>query len=121
MIKVFKKYSKIKVVYLFGSLAKGRAGQLSDIDLAILLDEPFENSIKLQLLSDLVSDGYENADVLILNDASLTLRFEATHFNQLVYCRPDFDGGDYFSKTLREYFDFLPSFTTLIILAFTIN
>ncbi|MBI4895232.1 MAG: nucleotidyltransferase domain-containing protein [Candidatus Aenigmarchaeota archaeon] len=39
MQKIFARDSSIKLAYLFGSYAKGTAGKMSDLDIAVLLDE----------------------------------------------------------------------------------
>jgi hypothetical protein len=45
---------------------------------------------------------------VLLDDADLTLRFEALSPNCCIYTKEGFDIGSYFSRTIREYFDFEP-------------
>ena len=37
---IFSKYQEVKLVYLYGSYAKSSQGPLSDIDIAIMTDDP---------------------------------------------------------------------------------
>ncbi|MCC6030953.1 MAG: DUF86 domain-containing protein [Desulfurococcales archaeon] len=38
--EIFSKYQEVKLVYLYGSYAKGSQGPLSDIDIAVMTDDP---------------------------------------------------------------------------------
>lgn len=105
---IFKRYPEIGAVYLFGSRAEGHASVGSDIDLAIVPTRPGLRQRKLDLLEALTRAGMENVDLVIVDDSDTVLRYEAIRPNQLVYARPDFDHGSYYSRALREYFDFLP-------------
>jgi uncharacterized protein len=105
--KIFSNYKQIKAVYLFGSHASGLNNIQSDIDLGIVSAQ-FTADDKIELLTKMVQHGYCNVDIVSLDNADLITRFEAVHLNQLIYKTYDFDHGFYFSKTLRQYFDFYP-------------
>lgn len=68
---------KVKFAYLFGSQAKGTAGPLSDIDIAVYIDpemEAFRYRLALmETLSTLAKT--ERIDVVVLNSASPVLKF----------------------------------------------
>lgn len=69
----------VRFAYLFGSLARGTAGPLSDIDIAVYLD-PSVNAFDQRLrLIDLLSTAArtERIDVVVLNSASPLLKFTA--------------------------------------------
>jgi predicted nucleotidyltransferase len=106
--QVLASYPAVEAAYLFGSHARGQANAHSDIDLALVGPATQLHAIKLDLLADLVAAGLDRVDLVLLNGADLTLRFEAVSPNCLVYAKEDFDGGSYFSRTVREYFDFEP-------------
>jgi len=81
-----QKQAHVKLAYLFGSVALQKAGKLSDIDLAIFLDESLEKKekfkIKLKLISDLEDILKNNRiDLVIMNDASISLNFEIIKAN----------------------------------------
>ncbi len=105
---IFKKYSGIQAVYLFGSAAAGKTHAESDLDLAIVPDDSSLRSERLELLTELARRGFSNVDLVFLDTNDVVLKFEAVHRNHLLYCKSDFDASNFFSLTLRQYFDFLP-------------
>ncbi len=105
---VFRRYPEVLAVYLFGSCADGTANAESDLDLGILPRTPAFHEHLLDVLADLTKAGFERVDVVFLDQADPTLRYEIVHRNMLVYAAPDFDHGAYFSRTLRTYWDWAP-------------
>jgi len=105
---LWRHYPAVEAVYLFGSAASGRAGTDSDIDLGVVGPLRFLRPLKLDLLAGLVNEGVERADLVLLEESDPILRFEAVRPNRLIYARPDFDHGSYYSRTVREYFDLEP-------------
>jgi predicted nucleotidyltransferase len=69
--KLFKKYSQIKVVYLFGSHARGDADSASDYDFALYVDPAHKNKafeILLKLSSAIGAVLHtDNYDVVVIN------------------------------------------------------
>lgn len=105
---IFARYPEIRAVYLFGSVAEGRANPQSDLDLGIVPRSPKIRAQFLQILGDLLEAGYPNVDLILLDTDDITLKFEVVRRNHPIYLAPDFSHGDYFSKILRQYWDFLP-------------
>ncbi len=105
---IFQKYPDIQAVYLFGSVASGKANPQSDIDLAIHPRNSSLRAKKLDILADLTQHGFNNVDIVFLDTRDVVIRFEAVRQNRLIYCAQDFDAGSFFSLIIREYFDFLP-------------
>ncbi|MDZ7750220.1 MAG: nucleotidyltransferase domain-containing protein [Gammaproteobacteria bacterium] len=105
---VFRTYPEITAVYLFGSHAEGRARPDSDLDLALVGPREVLEARKLDILADLTRAGFDRIDLVLLEGADPALAFEAVRPNRLLYARPDFDHGSFYSLTLREYFDFEP-------------
>jgi hypothetical protein len=103
---IFQKYPSILAVYLFGSYAVGRENKFSDLDLGVLFENAQDKRIKLELLAELSAKDFCNVDLVVLNHASLLVRFEAVKYNHIIYKRADFVSSYYFSKTIREFFDF---------------
>lgn len=96
----------VKVAYLFGSCARGDAGPLSDIDIALLLDgrvSPFD--FRLRLAALLAQElGSENFDLVTLNDAPLLLKYEVVRGGRVI--REDKSKRVAFeTKVLSEYLD----------------
>ncbi|TSC93890.1 MAG: putative nucleotidyltransferase [Parcubacteria group bacterium Licking1014_1] len=72
IIPIFETYPEIKLVYLFGSRAKGKIGPLSDYDFAVYLDEKDHIKrfdIRLDLMGKISSKLKTDAvDLCVLND-----------------------------------------------------
>ncbi len=105
---VFRKYNGIKAVYLFGSAASGNLRSDSDLDIGIVPADDSIHDKKLELLSDLAYVGFCNVDIVFLDVQDIVLRFEIVKRNKVIYRTDDFDSGEMFSLTLRQYTDFLP-------------
>ena len=88
--EIFEKYPEIKLVYLFGSQADGKAGPMSDYDFAIYFDEKIPKqrrfNIVLKLNSELTFLFKTNqVDIVVLNDdIGSLLKYQAVK-GKLVY------------------------------------
>jgi len=107
--RVFSKYPGIQAVYLFGSHAEGRARRDSDIDLAIVPQDRSVRQCRLDLLTDLAANGFDNIDLTFLDTDDVVLKHQAVRLNQVIYQTPDFDRGETYSRIIREYLDFQPT------------
>lgn len=117
-----KKYSELKgyfstqkevlCVYLFGSQAKGKQNNYSDVDIAVLfepnLTQEERTEKRLSLMDNLSSILNKDVDVVALNDANSFLRFQVIKEGQRIYERSDRDEHNFEANTIVEYFDFLP-------------
>lgn len=70
----------VSVAYIFGSLAQGRGGPLSDIDIAVFMDKKLskkERSKKEIFLINEISSilNTDNFDLVVMNDAPLLLNY----------------------------------------------
>ncbi len=101
-------FPEVEAAFLFGSVAEGRARADSDIDLALVPGKSGLKPRKLEILAAMAEAGLDNIDMVILDTQDPVLRYEAIRQNCLVYARDDFDRGDYYSRGMREYFDFEP-------------
>ncbi len=106
----FDKYPEVKVAYVFGSQAKGTASKLSDVDIAVLLDEKVDPSERLELQLRLISDlmrllGRDDVDVAVLNDASLALAHQVLKYGQLIHCADERARFKFTYETYRDYLD----------------
>ncbi|MCA9873312.1 MAG: nucleotidyltransferase domain-containing protein [Anaerolineales bacterium] len=108
LAEIFRGYEGVTAVYLFGSVADGKTHLDSDLDLAIVPRSAALRQQKLNILTDLVRAGFDNVDLVLLDTNDITLKFEAVRRNRLIYAVPEFDHGSYFSKVIRQYFDFEP-------------
>lgn len=105
---VFRKYPQIQAVYLFGSIARGKAHEESDLDLAVLPCGKSTPQLKLDLLTDLARHGFCHVDLVFLDVNNIVLKYEAVRHNQVTYQVEGFDRGEVYSRIIRQYLDFLP-------------
>lgn len=90
-IKLFEKYPEVKLVYLFGSQADGKAGPISDHDFAVYFDEKTpslkRSDIKIKLITDLMGEiKTNNIDVVSLNDnLEPLLKYHIIRYGKLIF------------------------------------
>ncbi len=112
---MMQKRDLIKAVYLFGSFAKGKEGEKSDIDLAFVFNERFykEDSFRAlqeaELLGAEISKRIHRAiDVVILNGSSLSFAYYTVRGGICVYESSTVDRILYEVTLDNKYQDFMP-------------
>jgi predicted nucleotidyltransferase len=105
--------TEILFAYLFGSQSRSTAGRLSDVDIAAYLDKsqipdsgPF--GYVSELTVELQEALHKKIDLIILNDASIVMRFHIIKDGQLILLRSENERIRFHEKALREYLDFKP-------------
>lgn len=98
----------ILFAYLFGSLVDGKAGPLSDVDIAVYLAEKVSFAEKKLVLLGNLADilKTDEIDLVVLNKAPLTLKMKILENKRIIVDKVPFLRHRYESLTLREYFDF---------------
>lgn len=101
----------LRLAILFGSQAKGNYNDNSDIDIAFLYDDYYLNNIdRLELRVDLIdiftSSLNKDCDIVLINEAPLTLKYQIVKYGKLLYIRENESYNAFFSRVLKEYFDF---------------
>ena len=110
--RIFAKHGVI-LAYLFGSQAEGKAGPLSDVDIAVLLGPqvPKERwtAVQIDLINDLIGLFHRNdVDVALLNRATPVLAQEVVRSGQVIYEAEPGARVDFQVATLRRYADTAP-------------
>lgn len=105
----------IKTVYLFGSFAKGKYNEKSDIDLAFVFDkrfykeDPFKALQEAELLGVKISNIINRAvDVIVLNSSSLSFAYNTIRQGICVYESSSADRILYEVAVDNKYQDFMP-------------
>ncbi|MBN7573903.1 MULTISPECIES: type VII toxin-antitoxin system MntA family adenylyltransferase antitoxin [Clostridium] len=95
-IEILKKEFNPVVIYLFGSAAKDRLRDDSDIDIAFLTDndvESYECFMKAQELADIFN---REVDLINLNTSSTVFKAQVVGTGKRIYCK---------DETKRMYFE----------------
>jgi len=99
---------RVLFAYLFGGLATGLVRPLSDVDIAVYLDDTGELADYRLTLFDKITDalGTAELDLVVLNTVSISLAGRILQNKQLLIDKDPFRRHIYESLTLREFFDF---------------
>ena len=103
----------VGLAYLYGSTVSGFTHPFSDVDIALIVDEPISSRERRHLLLRLPVDladscDIRNADVRIINDAPLVFRGNVVTEGIVVYARNDDERVEFETSTRLRYFDYLP-------------
>jgi len=106
--KVGRKYN-LKMVLLYGSCATGKKKAGSDLDIAVLGQEPIEMNKLLEIhndIADIFGDSrQQELDLKSLHDVNPFFRFEVMRHSVLLYGNP----VDYYSFKAYAFRDFQDS------------
>lgn len=100
---------KIQAIYLFGSHATNTVNPMSDIDIAVLLDEEMVQDMVeiywklLRRISDALHT--DRLDLVILNESEPALKFNVIKDGILVYERDSVARVRFERRTINEYLD----------------
>ena len=88
-------------------MAAGKAGPLSDVDIAVYLEDHSLAEKRLQILGGLIDAlKTERIDLVVLNGAPLPLRIRILRNKRILSDRAPFLRHAYESVTMRSYLDF---------------
>jgi predicted nucleotidyltransferase len=99
----------IKLVYLFGSQAKGVSAEGSDFDIAVLFKKEPAVPLALKEISlftlELNKSFSSKLDIISLNDAPLLLKYEVVAHGKPLYCENETDRINFEVSVIKEYID----------------
>jgi len=99
----------VQCAWLFGSTARGEAGPLSDVDVAVLLDDSVARENYLDAAAALVEELERSApriDLVVLNEAPPALRHRVLLDGLLLLERDPRRRIDFEVRSIREALDF---------------
>jgi hypothetical protein len=109
----FERHPEIEVAYIFGSVAQGKSSDLSDIDLAILVDRQQVNEsayrygYKAEIITDLIRLLKTNkVDLVILNEANTLLKHRVLYNGKLIHSKNESKRIQFQTSTIDKYVDF---------------
>lgn len=102
----------VKLAYVYGSLARGQATSLSDLDLAIITGDKMDSleqfHLEMGLEAALERLGFPQADAREATFAPPVARGRIVTEGILIYCRDEKLRVQFETSARREYFDLLP-------------
>ena len=103
----------VVLAYLYGSQARGTAGPLSDVDVAVLFRSELPSDERFRQLLAVMGefmDIFQREDVFVadLDDATPLLRFEVYREGRLLYCQDDAIRVKFLTEALRDFEDTRP-------------
>lgn len=109
--RIFKLYPEIKLVYFFGSMAKGKEGPLSDYDFAFYINEQNKKKafdLKFKLMDKITRElKTDKVDIVILDiTEGPEIKFNIIKEGKLIYEKEPYKLLIE-PKILNEYFDFI--------------
>ncbi len=106
-----RSHPKVVFAYLFGGLARGERGRLSDVDIAVCLTGMRKTAAtKLELIENLVDIlGTGEIDLIVLNaQENVPLTAEVLGACRVIVDKAPFERHKFESLAMRKYFDFQP-------------
>ena len=113
MTDYFASKSEIDFAYIFGSYGLGKETPLSDVDIAVYLNNQVPPdrffTMRLSLITDLSRLVKTNeVDIVILNNASLLLAYQAVFSRTTIYEKNPTIRINFETQVLDRYFDMEP-------------
>lgn len=112
---LFRTYPFIAAVYLFGSRVREQEGPLSDLDIAILVDERAPSALELLRIELLLAYELQKhlnvpeVDLVTLNRQRLTLQHAILRTGQLIYEANPKYRIRFTQRVIQDYLDFQPT------------
>lgn len=91
------------LIILFGSYAKGRAREESDIDIAFLTDQKVDEYQSFCLAQKLSEAIGKNIDCVNLHSASTVFQVQVIGHGNVLHCKDETRRKYYFIRTFKEY------------------
>jgi predicted nucleotidyltransferase len=110
--EVFERFGVV-LAYLYGSQARGDAGPLSDVDVAVLFGPDVPESERFNQVLHLIGElgsVFHRDDVYVVDlaEASPLLRHRVYYNGRLLYCADDAGRVRFETTALRDYVDTEP-------------
>ncbi len=101
---------RLVVAYLFGSQARGQARPVSNVDIAVYLNEGLKKGerfdLKLRLIGDLsVILQTDGVDLLLLRDLPLFFQYRIVREGKLIFCKDELQRIRFEFRVMSLFFD----------------
>jgi predicted nucleotidyltransferase len=103
--RVLEGHAEVRLVYLFGSVARGDDRRSSDLDVGVVFS-PVPAPAQLdRLASDLEAAAGRRVDLVVLNEAAPLLTHEAIRAARVIVCRDDDERVEFETRATARYLD----------------
>ena len=107
----FDEHEEIQFAILFGSLAKGTANKMSDVDIAVMVNPDFNKSFPFGYQAELITDlmqvlKRDDVDVVILNKTPIALKHQVLRYGKFLYIRDKQARIKFQIDTINQYEDY---------------
>ena len=97
-----KKEANVKLAYIFGSYGTKYQNTGSDLDLAVLFDNPPNMSEQMELAARLELElGKYDIDLINLNNVNLAFKYEVVRSGELIYSRDEIETAEFKEEVLK--------------------
>ena len=110
LAQYFRAQGSVQIAFLFGSQARGGVGPLSDVDLAVLLDDTTDPkdyfNYKAKMIAELMGVLSRNSvDLVVLNQATPLLKYQVVRDGVVLFEKAGILTQDFVVRSLREFMD----------------
>jgi len=115
LAEIFKAYSYISSAYLFGSCAAEKAGPMSDVDIALLLKEPYPKGRELIHEEDYLCYrisrilSIKDIDLIDINNQGLVFQHTILRTGKLIYDADQDFRIKFEASVISKFCDFEPT------------
>ncbi|MDO9534820.1 MAG: nucleotidyltransferase domain-containing protein [Bacillota bacterium] len=107
LLDYFSSKEVILTVLLFGSFGTEACTELSDMDIALILNRKVSLMEEMKISADLsLILGRDDVDVVILNETMVDLRHEILCNGDIIFEKDRLITADFVENTLNHYFDY---------------
>lgn len=93
------------MIILFGSFAKGKAKEMSDVDIAVVIEKPNKH-----IEAEIGSMSSPFFDVVLFHRLPLHIQFEVLKYGKEVFCRDEKAFLEIKFIVLRDYLEMSPMY-----------
>lgn len=108
LTQIFEERPEVELAYLYGSVARGEANKLSDIDLAVYLNEACNmGDVKMDLVSE-IALLIDDFDLVFLNEARPLMAYNIVKEGIILFEDSGTRKAEIESDIIRKYLDMKP-------------